>query len=246
MDGLSFPQDADFDSFETILPTGAPMAETLLSRALPGILFVEDFDRRDAPPAAAEAEPEIIDPVLTEADISAARAQGHAEGLEAARGEHEAVQAQLCAAAMSAIADALAATRADAEAVAARVASEAAAAMLALLHAALPAVAEALAGQEVSALLAAVLPALQREPAVEVRLHPDILARVAAELPHDTAARLTLAGDAAMARGDALVTWRDGEMRRDMGAFWNDVSLALGEYALPDAAAILKGCNNGQ
>jgi len=252
MDGLlAFLQDPAFEQFETILPNSRPLPDAARANqtGAPAILFVDDFDHPDPPPAAAPPEPEYIEPVFTAADMEAAREAGHAAGLEEARTEHHAVQAQLCAAAMTAIGDALAATRQDAEAIATRTAEDLAAAMLALLQAALPAASEALAGQELTALLAAILPPLKREPAVQLRLHPDMLPDISADLHArfpEYAARLTISADAALARADATVIWEDGEMRRDTSQLWNDIRTALAPYQLPSLGTILKGADHGQ
>jgi hypothetical protein len=249
MDGLlSFLQDPAFENFETILPDERPRAPAPpLPRRAPGILFVEDFDQKPVDPPDETAEPEIIAPVFTEADMDAAREAGRQAGLLEARTEHHAVQSQLCAAAMAAIGDALAATRGDAEAVAQSVAEDAASAMLALLQAALPAAADALAGSEVVALLAVLLPALRREPDVEVRLHPDALPGVADELNGifaNYAGRLTLTADGTLAPADAKIVWQGGEAVRDTAKLWNDIRTALLPYALPSVATILKGATH--
>jgi flagellar biosynthesis/type III secretory pathway protein FliH len=248
---LPFLQDLVFENFETILPGGRAGAPPCAPRqhAAPGILFVEDFDQTPAETPDTVAEPEIIAPVFSEADIEAAREAGRQAGLTEARTEHHAVQAQLCAAAMAAIGDALAATRGDAEAVALRVAEDLAAAMLALLQAALPAASEALAGREVEALLAALLPALRREPDVELRLHPATLSGIADDLNSlfpNYGGRLKLTGDAALALADAKIVWHDGEARRDTAKLWDDVRAALQPYALPSLATILKGADHEQ
>jgi flagellar biosynthesis/type III secretory pathway protein FliH len=252
MDGLlSFLQDPAFENFETILPDARPAPPPSLPRgaSAPAILFVDDFDQKPEEAPEADAEPDIIAPVFTEADIDAAREAGRQAGLIEGRTEHHAVQAELCAAAMAAIGDALAATRGDAAAVAQRVAEDAAAAMLALLQAALPAAAETLAGSEVAALLAVLLPALRREPDVEVRLHPATLAGIKDDLNGlcpNYGGQLKLTADAVLAPADARIIWHDGEAVRDTGKLWDDLRAALAPYALPSVAAILKGTPHEQ
>ena len=51
----------------------------------PRILFAEDFDDLPAPASAPEPEQPPPAPMLTEADVEAARREGHAAGLHAAR-----------------------------------------------------------------------------------------------------------------------------------------------------------------
>jgi len=249
---LTLLRDDVFETFETILQA-APRLQDAPGNVLgaaPGILFVEDFDPPAvAPQPAPLAEPEIIEPSFCEADIEAAQAAGRELGLAAARAEHTAVQAELSAAALAEIGDALAATRADAVAVAQRVAEDLAAAMLALLQVALPDAAEASAAQEVDALLRTLLPALTREPDVQIRVHADLVDTVTRSLGAmrpQFGERLSISGDPALAKADVVVAWQDGEARRDCAALWDELREVLAPYGLPDIDVVLKGAGHGQ
>jgi flagellar biosynthesis/type III secretory pathway protein FliH len=208
-----------------------------------GILFIEDFDAPPEPPQPAQAD--IVTPAFTHDDLEAARAEGFQAGQAEARADHEAVQAQLRNAALTAIGEALDASRADASAVARQIAEELAATLVALLAAALPACAAKCAETEINALLAVLLPPMAREPDLRVRVHPSALSATAAALEThwpDHAARLTLTGDAALGPSDAVVSWENGEARRDMAAFWAELRDALGVFGLPPLAEIMKEC----
>jgi flagellar assembly protein FliH len=210
-----------------------------------GILYVEDFDA-PAEQAAAPVAPEA--PSLSQADIEAARTEGHAAGLAEARTEQAAIQAELRTAALVAIGDALGSARAEAARVAHAMADELAATLLALVQAALPAAAATASGQDITALVAALLPGLKREPTASIHVHPDLLGDIAAALQTlwpDHGGRLAMLSDAALAQPDVRVTWEDGEARRDTRALWQDLRAALAPYKLPSLAAILEGTSHG-
>jgi hypothetical protein len=217
------------------------------SRVPPGILFVEDFDAPEVP--AAAPVPEIITPDITVEDLEAARAEGHAAGLAAAREEEAALQAALRTAALAAIGDALGSARADAARVAQTMAEELAATVLALLQAALPATAAAQAGTEITALVAALLPGLKREPTASIHVPPALLGDIAAALQGlwpDHGGRIAVMPDDALAASDVRVTWGDGGARRDTGALWQGIRAALAPYGLPPLAALLEGAGDGK
>ncbi|HTZ71677.1 MAG TPA: FliH/SctL family protein [Acetobacteraceae bacterium] len=210
-------------------------------KAPSGILYVEDFDAPEH--VTVPAEPEISPPAITEADLAAARAEGHAAGLAAALQEQAAIEASLRTAALTAIGDALGAARTDAARVAQSMAEELAATMLALLQAALPATAAALARQEITALIAALLPGLKREANASIHVHPALLGDIADDLQKlwpGHGGRLTVMPDSALAMSDVRVTWEDGEARRDTRALWQNLQAALAAYRLPALDTLLE------
>jgi flagellar biosynthesis/type III secretory pathway protein FliH len=214
-------------------------------RGAPGILYVEDFD---APAPRDRRAPDIITPSFTHAELEAAREEGFKAGLATAQGEHHAVQAELRTAALTAIGEALAAARGEAATVAQHMAGELVATVLALVEAALPAAAASLAGSEVAALLACVLAPLKREPALAVRVHPDVhdeTEDAIARIWPDHLTRVTILPDAALAGSDVVVTWSDGEARRDTGALWVAIRAALAPCALPGLDTILEDMHHG-
>lgn len=213
----------------------------------PGILYIEDFDAPTVPDRPSSV-PAIITPSFTAEDLDAAREEGRRAGAADATTERAGIDAQLRTAALGTIGEALGAARADARSVAQAMAEETAAAILALLAAALPAAAARTAGGEVAALLQTLLPALSREPTLNIRVHPELLNDISAAIepiwPPD-GGRLTLTGDATLAPADVRVSWNDGDAVRDTAALWADISAALAPYNLPDVDRILKGGANG-
>lgn len=211
-----------------------------------GILYVEDFDApaEPAPPPA----PDIATPRFSAEDIAQAREDGRQAGLLEARAEQAAIEAELRTAALAAIGDALGSARADAARIAHAMADELAATLLALLQAALPAASDALAGQEITALVAALLPGLRREPSAAICVHPALLGDISLSLQSlwpDHGGRLAITSDAALARADVRVSWEDGEVLRDTGALWQSLRTALAPFALPPLATILEGAAHG-
>ncbi len=187
--------------------------------------------------------PDIITPSFTQADVEAAREEGHQAGLTEAQAEHHTVQTELRTAALTAIGEALAAARGDAAGVARHMADELSATILSLLAAALPAAAATLAGPEIAALLACVLPPLKREPSLTVRVHPGIATEtetaIARIWPHPTT-KVTILPDASLAPSDVAVIWAEGEAHRDTASLWAELRTALAPCALPSLDTILQ------
>jgi flagellar assembly protein FliH len=225
----------------------APLA---FARAPTGILYVEDFDAPDMPGPAAEvppAAPEPPAPVIGEAELAAARAEGHAAGLAEARAEQALLQTALRTAALASIGDALGSARTDAARVAQGMAEELAATMLALLQAALPAASAALAGQEVCALIAALLPGLKNEPHAAIHVPPALVGDISVALRTmwpDHAGRLAVLPDETLAASDVRVTWAEGEAQRDTRALWDGLRATLAPYRLPPLDKILAGADD--
>jgi flagellar biosynthesis/type III secretory pathway protein FliH len=217
------------------------------ARGAPGILYVEDFD---APaPRERQSVPDIITPSFSHGELEAAREEGFKAGLATAQGEHHMLQTELRTAAMTAIGEALAAARGEAAVVAQRMAGELAATVLALVQAALPAAAATLAGGEIAALLACVLPPMKREPVLAVRVHPELCEETEAAIARiwpDHHMRVTIAADTALAPSDVVVTWQEGEARRDTGSLWEALRAALAPCALPSLDTIMEGLCHGE
>jgi flagellar assembly protein FliH len=200
------------------------------------MLFAEEFDL--APGVTiieAPAEPEIIAPVFTAADVDAARDAGWSEGREAGLAEAEAASAAIAREAIAAIAAQLG----NAAEVAARIAEQAAEEIARLLLDALMTLLPALCARhgeaEVRDVLRAVLPPLTREASITVRVSPLIAAPVQdeiARLDPDLAERVRLVPTDTMAAGDVRVAWNDGAAMRDTGAVWNEVAAVLSGLGL--------------
>ena len=209
--------------------------------SLLGVLYAEDFDDDGGAPAAADAlpEPEVIEPSFTAAELDAARVEARAAGrLDAERG---------VAASRNHMLGLLATGVADARAAAAEVAEAAAEGvarcMLGALAACLPALCERHGAEELRALVRMVLPAMQDEPRITVRVNPRMLPAMQAEvaaLDFEIAERVHLLATDALPPGDARISWVDGSAVRDAGrarAAVQDALSALGllEQEMADA-----------
>ena len=99
------------------------------------------------------------------------------------------------------------------------------------------------------ALLRTLLPALTREPDVQIRVHADLVDTVTASL-HTVlpqfGGRLMISGDAALARTDVEVIWQNGEARRDCAALWAELREVLAPYGLPEIDIVLKDAGHGE
>lgn len=219
--------------------SGHLFASTASGQRIPGVLFFEDFD--DDPdvanpaPAMAAPPPQPDPPAITQADLDAARAAGHASGLHAARAEAVTRHRATIAAGVASIAAALR----DADAQGARHAEAAAQATARLLLAALAALFPALcarhAAGEIAAVAAAVLPALDAQECVTLQVHPATMTAVSAALATldpGLRARLAPVADDALLPGDARIAWLDGAASRDTASLWAAVAAALGPLDL--------------
>ncbi len=200
------------------------------------MLFAEEFDL--APGVTiieAPAEPEIIAPVFTAADLDAARDAGWSEGREAGLAEAEAAGAATARAALAAIAAELGNAAEVAAGLAEQAAEEIARLVLDGLMTLLPALCARHGDTEVREVIRAVLPPLTREPSVTVRVSPLIADAVRDEiagLDPDLAERVRLLPTEAMPAGDIRVAWNDGVAVRDTRAVWHEVAAVLSGQGL--------------
>jgi flagellar assembly protein FliH len=252
MDGstYSFLSDAEDLTASTVIPTLAPTAadpttiEPSPAPAAPGILYAEDFD---SPPVSREPEPPPPppEPVFSAADLEAARASGHQEGFSAAKTDAEALRADLHVAALQSLADAMASTRKEAAEIAEQRAKSLSGAVMAVLSAALPKVTEAHAKEELTAVLEALLPGLQAEPVLRVRVHPDLEGCVRAvwkTLSQDEpAGELQLTADPEMVPGDIRLSWADGRAVRNTAEVWEGIRQALAPLGMPALQELVHG-----
>ena len=197
-------------------------------------LFADDFDLPPEP-----AEPEVIEPVFSAAELTGAREAGWRDGHASALAEAAAADAAATRQAIEAIAAELATTR---EATAIQ-AGEAAGAITRLLLDSMAAVMPALCARhgeaEMQALVRAVLPALAQEPEVTVRVATggaDAVSRELAQLDPDLAARVHVVPCEGLAIGDVRITWRNGMATRDASALWQQVAAILMPAGLLDEA----------
>ena len=113
---------------------------------------------------------------------------------------------------------------------------------MASLGALFPALCARHGGGEVAALARAVLPALDSEPRITIRVSPHVTTELAAELDRldpELRARIVLVPTDAVPPGDVRIAWQDGIARRDGAALWAQVADTLSQYGLdaPSLAA---------
>jgi flagellar assembly protein FliH len=191
-------------------------------------LFGNDFDAPPAPPPSPE--PERTEPVFTAGELDAARAEGWQEGHAAALAEaaraHEVAARDLLAT--------VAAELAGAHAAADVAASESAQALARLLFdsfaVAFPAMAARCAEAEVRSVVRRILPRMQNEPQVTVRVAPEVAEIVRQDIEDlnpDLAGQVRIVPVESMPDYDIRITWRSGAAVRDTSAIWSDIESIL-------------------
>jgi hypothetical protein len=209
-----------------------------------GALFAEDFD---LPQAAPEAQ--VIDPVLSASELTAAREaawhEGHATGFrEAAAADNTATK--------QAIAQISELLRSESQAGVARAEEEAAAIaqlLLDSLAATFPTLAARYGDAEVRAIIRTVLPALIREPVITVRAHPETTVVIAQEivgLDPDLKEHVQTVPCEDMMPGDLRIAWRNGSAVRNATALWQQVAEILAPAGLLQINAGLKESADGE
>ena len=205
---------------------------TMTRPGLLGVLYAEDFDDlpQTSAPAAAEPEPELIEPVFTLAELEAAKAEaGRIARAEAERGLIGS-RTQMITLLANGVADA----RAEALYAAEEASEGVAKCLLSALSACLPALCARHGAAELQALARIVLPALRDEPRIVVRVHPHMLPVMrdeVAAMDMDFADCIHLLPSDAVAPGDARISWAAGSAVRDAGrarAAVHDALAALG------------------
>ncbi len=207
-----------------------------LAAPAPGIVFFEDFDRGDAPPAPPDP---ATDAGASQADLIDARRAGFAEGCRHAAEDDAAQRADAVGRALAGITASLV----GADAAARQAVDERAAAVARLLLAALAALVPTLCARygvaEAAALARAVQPALRHEPAVSVRVNPHTSAALQSALDTldpDLRERLRFIETDAVAEGDVRVEWQHGAAVRDAAALWRSAAAVLEPLGLLDVA----------
>jgi flagellar biosynthesis/type III secretory pathway protein FliH len=214
-------------------------------RTLLGVLYAEDFDAdgtfaaapKPAEPPAEAAEPEIVEPVYTAAEMEAARDEGRAAG----RAETEHGLAAARTHMLGLIATGMDEARSAATQVAEAVAAEVARTLLTALVACLPALCAQHGATELRALAHAVLPALMDEPKITVRVNPSMIAAMSIEiaaLDSEIAERIVLLPTEQLEPGDGRVSWQEGSAVRDAGRARAAVEDALAALGLLDKEMI--------
>jgi flagellar assembly protein FliH len=188
-------------------------------------LFAEDFDLPRATPQA-----QVIEPVFSASELTAAREaawqEGHAAGLREAAETDTAATKQ----AIAQISELL---RSESQAGLVRAETEAAAIaqlLLDSLAAVFPTLAARYGDAEVRAIIRTVLPALIREPVITVRAHPETTAVIAQEivgLDPDLKEHVQTISCEDMMPGDLRIAWRNGSAVRNATALWQQIAEIL-------------------
>ena len=183
----------------------------------PRILFAEDFDDLPAPASAPEPEQPPPAPMLTEADVEAARREGHAAGLHAARQQAWMHLAEATAVVCRSVSEQLPADLAQREADLAEMSEAIARLFFAALAAQLPSLALRHAASEITHLVRDMMGDLALDCAMTVAVAPallDELRSALSSLPHDLARRIVLQADPRVEPGDARLDWEAGAATR--------------------------------
>jgi flagellar assembly protein FliH len=199
--------------------------------AISKFLFETSFEAH----RAGDAPPPPVRRAFTPAELEAARAEGHAEGVEAGQAAaHASIEART-ADALAALAGKLAALLKDAAAAEQTRTHEAIAAMATIARKLMPGLSERHGLSEVEALLLDCLGRLHDEPRVVVRIN-DALLDVLKEKVDALATSIGFAGriiviaDPAVAAGDARIEWADGGAERDSARAWADIDGLIARF----------------
>jgi hypothetical protein len=209
------------------------LADTPSSRAARiGILYAEDFD--ELPSVSLAAEPEIA-PAPAEPAITAEQLERACKlAVEHARRQWEQDAAQQRQAMLRAIADAVAGAREEAAREALALAEGTAVTMLTMLAGALPTLCREHGPAEARAFVAHLLPSLQSEPRITIRVHASVAAALEQELRHsEIEGAVSVIGSAAEP-GDLRVTWENGSFERNTRAILSAIGEVLGRLGLLD------------
>jgi flagellar assembly protein FliH len=136
---------------------------------------------------------------------------------------------------LSLLATGIADSRAGAREAAMAAAESMAKLMLTMLNLCLPALCKHHAAAELSALAKIILPGLIDEPKIVVRVNPQMVPVMEAEvaaLDFELAERIHLLPTDAVAPGDARISWGDGSVIRDAGSARRMVEDALASMGL--------------
>lgn len=206
-----------------------------------GVLYAEDFDTPEPTVAAAkapvpQAEPIVVEPTFSLADLRRASERAQEEGRALARREAELEASLRKTDALAEIAALLQKTRDDLVGVALQSASATADTVLAMVASLLPAFARSQARNETAALLRLLLPAMSHEPNLTIRVHPsliDDLRNDLSELLEDGQTSVSWVGSDNVLQGDLNVRWNGGMMTRDMTALCAQVAALVMPETVP-------------
>ena len=222
----------------TLLREAPPRDPLLHTPDRAGILYAEDFDSpAQPPPPEPEPEPEPVEPTFSSGEMEMARQIAAEAAVARAHAEWEQSDAHARTLALSAISAELTAAQAESRILAEAVADGTVRVILTMAAGLLPASCAGHGEAEVRRLLDHLMPSLQREPRVTVRVSPAIADRLRADLlgDDDLAARVAVTAAPGLAPGDARVAWANGSLVRDEAAIHVAMVAALAELGLVDA-----------
>ena len=202
------------------------------------LIFHEDFDR--PPPSQPAPPPAPVEPVYNSAELREARAEALREGHAAGVAESDAGSVALARQALLAIAERLDTARAEATAIAEASAEAVATLVMHAFATAFPALCARHADTELRAIVRAVLPRLQEEPVITVRVDPhmsEALTQEISALDPDLLDRVRIIPTDAVPVGDLRIVWRAGGARRDTASLWTDIENVLAPAGLLSAPA---------
>lgn len=202
------------------------------------VLFAEDFDI--PPTRGGVPEPEIIQPTFTQADLEAARQQAWQAGHDAAAAHAAEETATALRAAIATIAAGMTEARAEAAAAARQNAEELARLLFDSVAAAFPSLCAAYGEMELRALVRTLLPALQQEPSLSIRINPAHAAAIQREIAQaepDLVRRIELTPCETIPLGDTRIVWRAGQATRDAAGVWQQIVEILAPAGLVSFAA---------
>ena len=206
-----------------------------------GILYAEDFDSpAPLPQPEPEPEPEPVEATFSSGEMEMARQTAAEAAVARARADWEASDAHARTLALGAIAAGVIAAQAEGCALAEAAADGTVRVILTIAAGLLPAYCAGHGEAEVRRLLAHLMPSLQREPRITVRVSPAIADRLRADLldDDDLAARVAVTAAPGLAPGDARVAWANGSLVRDEAAIHAAMVAALAELGLVDTEPV--------
>ncbi len=230
-----FSEDALADA---VISAVAPRRQAAQPGAVPRVLFAEEFDTFTT---ASPAEPEVIAPNFTLADLEEARETAHQIGLAAGRADAEQVAADRVRDAMGRVMAAIGGIEEKRAREAEAVAEKLAGALLAALASALPALCVRHGEAEARAMVASILPGLTQTQTVQLRTHSSVLPGVLAQIQALRTTRMPSIDaqpDEAMVPGDIDMTWQDGAATRSARRICAEIDTILGLNGLLTAPAV--------
>lgn len=206
-------------------------------------LFAEDFD---APGSGVELLDDMPDaepahkaaPDLQAEAVAAARAEAYADGFRAGLAQVAQDRIDVARRTLGLIAERMADAGTAAREHGEAAAFEIARLLLGAIGTVFPLLAARHGGAEIAALVRILEPTLTTQPRVTIRVGPQMVADVEAELGRldpEQLENIRLLPTDGMAPGDARITWNEGGATRDGGALWRSVAEVMAAHGLMDA-----------